>query len=73
MELVVTAVLEIVDLEREKRGAVLLPSVCTACRVLSSLILPHTTMLGTTTVDAFMRELRFDGNDEIKIVELYGA
>jgi len=57
MELVVTAFLEMVDLEREKRGTVLLPSVCTAYRVLSSLILPHTIMLGTTTVDAFTREL----------------
>ncbi|CAA9961052.1 hypothetical protein PTMSG1_04436 [Pyrenophora teres f. maculata] len=70
---VVAAFLEMVDLEREKRGTVLLPSACTAHRLLSSQILPHVVMLGKTTVYAVMKELAFDGNDEIKIVDIYGA
>ncbi|RMZ68595.1 hypothetical protein GMOD_00008319 [Pyrenophora seminiperda CCB06] len=70
---VVTAFLDMVDLEREKRGAALLPSTCTAQRVLNSLILPHTILLGTTTVDEFMKELRVDGNGEIEVVDVYGA
>ncbi|KAK1910352.1 hypothetical protein P3342_006628 [Pyrenophora teres f. teres] len=70
---VVAAFLEMVDLEHEKRGTVLLPSACTAHRLLSSQILSHVVMLGKTTVYAVMKELAFDGNDEIKIVDIYGA
>ncbi|KAI1522560.1 hypothetical protein PtrCC142_011780 [Pyrenophora tritici-repentis] len=70
---VVAAFLKMVDLEREKRGAVLLPSACTAQRVLSSRILPHTVTLGTTTVAVFMKELHLNPNDKINTVDIYGA
>jgi hypothetical protein len=70
---VVTAFLKFVNRERKKHGAHPLPLLCTAYSVLSSGILPHTTMLGTTTVAVLVTQLVFDEKDEVEIVQVYAA
>jgi hypothetical protein len=70
---VVTASLKLVKCERKKQGAHLLPLSCTAYSVLSSDILSHTTMLGSTTVAALVTQLIFDEKDEVEIVKVYAA
>jgi hypothetical protein len=70
---VVTAFLKLVNLERKKRGAHALPSLCSAHSVLRSNILSHTTMLGTTTVASFVAQLDFDERDEVEMVGVYAA
>jgi hypothetical protein len=70
---VVTAFLNLVNLERKKRGAHALPSLCSAHSLLSSGILSHTTMLGTTTVASFVAQLDFDEKDEVGMVGVYAA
>jgi hypothetical protein len=70
---VVAAYLYLIGLERKKSGVHFLPPSCTAYSVLSSGILPHTIMLGTTAVASFVAQLSFDGKDEVKIVDLYAA
>ncbi|KAI4643684.1 hypothetical protein J4E93_006696 [Alternaria ventricosa] len=70
---VVTAFLKLVNIERKKRGVHALPSLYTAHSVLSSSILPHTIMLGTTTVASLLAQLSFDDRDEVEIVDVCAA
>ena len=70
---VVTAFLEIVNIERKKRGVHALPSLYTAQSVLSSSVLPHTVKLGSTTVASFIAQLSFDEKDEVEISGLCAA
>ncbi|KAI4697085.1 uncharacterized protein J4E84_000210 [Alternaria hordeiaustralica] len=70
---VITAFLKLVNIERKKRGVHALPSLYTAHSVLSSGILPHTIMLGTTTVASFTAQLSFDEKDEVEMGDVCAA
>lgn len=70
---VVAAFLQLVNIERKKRGARTLPSACTAHSVLSSGILLHAIMLGTTTVASLVAQLCFDEKDEVEMGDVYTA
>ncbi|KAI4930286.1 hypothetical protein J4E85_004912 [Alternaria conjuncta] len=70
---VVTAFLKLVNIERQKRGVHSLPSLYTAQSVLSSGVLPHTIMLGTTSVASFVAQLCFDEKDEVEMGDVYAA
>ncbi|KAI4623215.1 hypothetical protein J4E83_004607 [Alternaria metachromatica] len=70
---VITAFLKLVNIERKKRGVHALPSLYTAQSVLRSGILPHTIMLGTTTVASFTAQLSFDEKDEVVISDVCAA
>ncbi|KAI4711667.1 hypothetical protein J4E89_003108 [Alternaria sp. Ai002NY15] len=70
---VITAFLKLVNIERKKRGVHALPSLYTAHSVLSSGVLPHTIMLGTTTVASFTAQLSFDEKDEVEMGDVCAA
>ncbi|KAI4657351.1 uncharacterized protein J4E79_007424 [Alternaria viburni] len=70
---VVTAFLKLVNIERKKRGVHALPSLYRAQSVLSSSILQHTIMLGTTTVASFIAQLSFDEKDEVGMGDVCAA
>ncbi|CAO2652496.1 Nn.00g007790.m01.CDS01 [Neocucurbitaria sp. VM-36] len=72
-EAVATAFLQLVDYERHKLGEALLPRSCSSAQILTSRILPHTTILGTTSLARFLSELVFDLKKEVSIVEIYEA
>ncbi|KAJ4373316.1 hypothetical protein N0V83_003610 [Neocucurbitaria cava] len=72
-EAVATAFLQLVDYERLKLGEALLPQSCNATTILGSRILPHTTMLGTTTLASFLFVLDFGIKEEVSVVEIYRA
>ncbi|KAF1844255.1 uncharacterized protein K460DRAFT_419192 [Cucurbitaria berberidis CBS 394.84] len=70
---VATAFLQLVDYERHKLGGALLPRSCPTATILGSRILPHTTVLGSTTLATFLSELDFDLNEETSAVGIYKA
>lgn len=67
----ITAFLTLVAVEREKLDLPSPPSSCTANFVLASKILPHTTVLGTTSLATFLAQ--FDSNKEgtVQAEEIY--
>lgn len=68
-----TAFLQLVDFERQKLEETLLPHSCSASSILGSKVLPHTIMLGTTSLAAFLSELEFDANDKATLVSVFEA
>lgn len=67
----VTAFLTLVAVEREKLDLPALPLSCTPASVLASKILPHTTVLGTTSLAAFLAQFEFGGDDTVEAEEIY--
>lgn len=63
--------LTLVAAEREKLDLPSPPSSCTATSVLASKILPHTTVLGTTSLATFLAHFDFSEDDAVKAEEIY--
>ncbi|KAH6644467.1 hypothetical protein C7974DRAFT_383613 [Boeremia exigua] len=63
--------LTLVDAEREKLDLPPLPVACTAPAVLASKILPHTTVLGTTSLATFLAQFRFSADGTVVAEEVY--
>jgi hypothetical protein len=68
---VVAAFLELIDMERKKRGGAPLPLSVTAASLVNSPILTHTIFIGVTTLAAFLAQLDFGAIDEVTITDLY--
>lgn len=67
----VTAFLTLVAAEREKPDLPTLPSSCTTESVLASKVLPHTTVLGTTSLATFLAQFDFGHEDTVEAGEFY--
>jgi hypothetical protein len=67
----VTAFLELVNLERTKLGEHSLPHSYTASSVMASKIIPHTIFLGTTSLASFLSHFTFGKDSKTTIEEMY--
>ena len=68
---IVTAFLQLINLERKKLGKRPLPSSYTAASVLSSKILPHTIFLGTSSLATLLAHFAFGLDGETTVDEVY--
>ena len=68
---VVTAFLQLINLERKKLGKRPLPSSYTAASVLSSIIVPHTIFLGTSSLATLLAHFSFGSHGETTVDEVY--
>jgi len=67
----ITAFLTLIAAEREKLDLPALPSTCTATSVLTSKIMPHITVLGTTSLATFLAQSDFNEDDRVEAEEIY--
>ncbi|KAH7401207.1 hypothetical protein BKA66DRAFT_436368 [Pyrenochaeta sp. MPI-SDFR-AT-0127] len=70
---VISAFLKVINFERQKLGEALLPQTCAASSMLGSRILPHTMLVGTTSLASFLAEMQFDANMETTVLSVYEA